>query len=143
MLKDGQIVEQGNHSELLALNGEFAKMWAAQVQGAEDVPHGGSHQKEAVSGYSVEEPATKEGVEPAVAAVEPLVDSPAAVVAELVQAEPAEIVSGEPNADIAEAPLGTAPDEAGAVERAQSVAERSQEAARGADDQAPVAFPAT
>jgi hypothetical protein len=30
-LRDGQIVEQGNHKELLKLDGIFAKMWADQV----------------------------------------------------------------------------------------------------------------
>ena len=142
MLKDGQIVEQGNHSELLALNGEFAKMWAAQVQGAEDVPLAGSHQKEAVSGYSVEEPATKEGAEPAATQVEHFVDSPAAVDAELAQAETAEEENAAANAETAEAPSSTAPDEVGAAVPAQSGAEHSQEATTIVDDQAPVAFPA-
>lgn len=32
VLKDGQIVEQGGHRELLEQNGIFAKMWADQVQ---------------------------------------------------------------------------------------------------------------
>ncbi|EPT00005.1 hypothetical protein FOMPIDRAFT_129886 [Fomitopsis schrenkii] len=141
VLKDGQIVEQGSHSELLALNGEFAKMWAAQVQGAEDVPHDGSHQKEAVSGYSVEDPATKED-------------------AELVQVE-AEDVSGEdtaPNVEAAEAP---SPDEEHLQEATIAVGDQAPvafpvetvEGVRGSDDSAaavaspgsdtaaPIAFP--
>lgn len=144
MLKDGQIVEQGSHSELLALNGEFAKMWAAQVQGAEDVPHNGSHQKEAVSGYSVEDPATKEGAEPIVAQVEHLVDSPAAVDVELVQdeAEGAHDEAEDIKEDAAEVPSGAVPDdETGSVVPAPSGAEHSQEATTAVDDQAPVAFP--
>ncbi|KAL6308193.1 hypothetical protein BKA93DRAFT_726289 [Sparassis latifolia] len=57
VLKDGQIVEQGSHSELLALDGVFAKMWAAQISSTED---GISiSNKEEVAGYSVEDPATK------------------------------------------------------------------------------------
>lgn len=136
MLKDGQIVEQGNHSELLALNGEFAKMWAAQVQGAEDVPPAGSHQKEAVSGYSIEEPATKEGADPAATQVENLMDSPAAVDAELGQTEAVD-EGAAPNAETTEAPSGAAPDEA----RAPSGAEHSQETTTAVDDQALVAFP--
>ncbi|KZT04683.1 uncharacterized protein LAESUDRAFT_744261 [Laetiporus sulphureus 93-53] len=62
VLKDGQIVEQGSHNELLALNEEYAKMWAAQVQGIEDAGSSQSRQKEAaVSGYSVDDadPSTK------------------------------------------------------------------------------------
>ena len=31
VFKDGEIVEQGTHRELLARNGHFAKMWADQV----------------------------------------------------------------------------------------------------------------
>ena len=31
MLEDGQIVEQGSHAELLALNGKYAQMWKAQA----------------------------------------------------------------------------------------------------------------
>ncbi|KAF8626834.1 hypothetical protein AX15_004665 [Amanita polypyramis BW_CC] len=37
VLKDGQIVEQGSHKELLAHDGVFASMWADQVSSAEDV----------------------------------------------------------------------------------------------------------
>ncbi|EJD52626.1 hypothetical protein AURDEDRAFT_55717 [Auricularia subglabra TFB-10046 SS5] len=36
VLKDGQIIEQGNIRELIALNGEFAAMWAEQVKTDED-----------------------------------------------------------------------------------------------------------
>lgn len=36
VLKDGQIIEQGNLKELLALDGVFASMWADQVSAAED-----------------------------------------------------------------------------------------------------------
>ncbi|KAJ8077054.1 ATP-binding cassette-type vacuolar membrane transporter Hmt1 [Marasmius tenuissimus] len=52
VLKDGQIVEQGNHKELVALDGIFASMWADQVSSAED--HATSiHSKPEVSGYHV------------------------------------------------------------------------------------------
>ena len=47
MLKDGQIVEQGNHKQLLKLNGVFATMWADQINAA-----GGLN--EAVSGYQID-----------------------------------------------------------------------------------------
>ncbi|EMD37782.1 hypothetical protein CERSUDRAFT_136601 [Gelatoporia subvermispora B] len=72
VLKDGQIIEQGSHADLLARNGAFAAMWADQVQGSED---GVSSHKKEVTGYSVDtDPSTK---------VEPDAEN-AAAVAELV-----------------------------------------------------------
>ncbi|KAJ7594717.1 mitochondrial half-size ABC transporter [Mycena floridula] len=58
VLKNGQIVEQGSHKELLALDGTFAAMWADQVSSADDaavsiVTDG----KPELSGYSVDEAA--------------------------------------------------------------------------------------
>ncbi|OBZ68102.1 ATP-binding cassette sub-family B member 6, mitochondrial [Grifola frondosa] len=57
VLKDGQIVEQGTHSELLARDGVFAAMWADQVSGTEDTAS--SHKREAVAGYMESEEPTK------------------------------------------------------------------------------------
>jgi len=58
VLKDGQIVEQGSHKELLALDGIFASMWADQVSSSDDPAHsiGDTSVKREVYGYSVEEP---------------------------------------------------------------------------------------
>ncbi|THH20779.1 hypothetical protein EW146_g623 [Bondarzewia mesenterica] len=53
VLKDGQIVEQGSHRELLEQNGVFASMWADQISANED-PIEASLRKDAISGYSVE-----------------------------------------------------------------------------------------
>ncbi|KAF8891689.1 hypothetical protein BD779DRAFT_1512462 [Infundibulicybe gibba] len=53
VLRDGQIVEQGSHKELLGLDGVFASMWADQVS-ASDEPApslGGSSIKKEISGY--------------------------------------------------------------------------------------------
>ena len=32
VMKDGNIIEQGNHSELVALNGEYANMFNVQAE---------------------------------------------------------------------------------------------------------------
>ncbi|KAF9264231.1 hypothetical protein L218DRAFT_1029037 [Marasmius fiardii PR-910] len=50
VLKDGQIVERGNHKELLALEGIFASMWADQVSASEDQAVS-IHSKPELSGY--------------------------------------------------------------------------------------------
>ena len=56
VLKDGQIVEQGNFKKLLAINGIFASMWADQVTSTEDPVHStsGTGVKKEVSGYIVD-----------------------------------------------------------------------------------------
>lgn len=35
VFKNGEIVERGNHKELLKLDGVFASMWAEQIHAAE------------------------------------------------------------------------------------------------------------
>ncbi|KAJ3819599.1 mitochondrial half-size ABC transporter [Lentinula raphanica] len=52
VLKDGQIVEQGSHKELLALDGIFASMWADQISASEDPAPSIHSVKPEVSGYS-------------------------------------------------------------------------------------------
>ncbi|KAG1724244.1 P-loop containing nucleoside triphosphate hydrolase protein [Suillus lakei] len=49
ILKDGRIVEQGSHGELLELNGLFASMWADQISASED--------PKAPAGYDVDDDA--------------------------------------------------------------------------------------
>lgn len=58
VLKDGQIVEQGSHKELLAQDGVFASMWADQISASEEpaVSIGDRSVKEAVPGYLEDEP---------------------------------------------------------------------------------------
>ncbi|KAJ4494046.1 hypothetical protein C8J55DRAFT_500474 [Lentinula edodes] len=52
VLKDGQIVEQGSHKELLALDGVFASMWADQISASDDPAFSIHSVKPEVSGYS-------------------------------------------------------------------------------------------
>jgi len=54
VLKDGQIIEQGNHKQLLKLNGVFAGMWADQISAAGGLPVDGGL-AEAVGGYQIDD----------------------------------------------------------------------------------------
>ncbi|KAJ7755708.1 mitochondrial half-size ABC transporter [Mycena maculata] len=65
VLKDGQIVEQGTHTELLALDGVFASMWADQISTSGQTPAGGNDPlpEAEISGYSVE-PELREEIVP-------------------------------------------------------------------------------
>lgn len=56
VLKDGQIVEQGSHRDLLAKDGIFASMWADQISASDDpaISIGNSSTKKEVSGYSAD-----------------------------------------------------------------------------------------
>ena len=38
MLKDGQVVERGDHDELLAADGLYANLWGVQAGEIEDLP---------------------------------------------------------------------------------------------------------
>lgn len=51
VLKDGQIVEQGSHKELLELNGNFASMWADQIATSDDP----AVRSLPIEGYSVDD----------------------------------------------------------------------------------------
>jgi ATP-binding cassette subfamily B (MDR/TAP) protein 6 len=64
VLKDGQIVEQGNHQELLARGGVFATMWADQISATGDPTVDRSVDNEPVLGYQTEPtPAAEAAVE--------------------------------------------------------------------------------
>ncbi|KAF9007997.1 hypothetical protein BDQ17DRAFT_1455635 [Cyathus striatus] len=56
VLKDGQIVEQGTHKELIARDGFFASMWADQVSATEDpnASIAGTSIKKEATGYDVD-----------------------------------------------------------------------------------------
>ncbi|KAF9467267.1 hypothetical protein BDZ94DRAFT_1287702 [Collybia nuda] len=57
VLKDGQIIEQGSHKELVAFDGVFASMWAEQVSATDDpAPSIEDSMKGELSGYVLDEP---------------------------------------------------------------------------------------
>ncbi|KAH9026666.1 hypothetical protein EDB83DRAFT_2424942 [Lactarius deliciosus] len=67
VLKDGQIIEQGTHRELLELNGVFAAMWADQISATgEQAVDGGP--REALNGYQIDDVAPIS--EPAIADID-------------------------------------------------------------------------
>ena len=53
VLKDGQIVEQGTHKELLEVNGVFAAMWADQISATGDQAADGG--REVLNGYQIDD----------------------------------------------------------------------------------------
>ncbi|KAK7472887.1 ATP-binding cassette-type vacuolar membrane transporter Hmt1 [Stygiomarasmius scandens] len=118
VLKDGQIVEQGSHKELLATDGIFASMWAEQVSATEDPAVSIQSTKPEVTGYSV---GASDAIDAAVENQEEVVESSQA------PQQPSTHAS-EP-----EAPIAAEPEEPPAVP--PKVTEPSEEA------QAPVAFP--
>ena len=40
VLKDGQVVESGRHAELVALEGEYAQLWAMQLANVTELAAG-------------------------------------------------------------------------------------------------------
>ncbi|KAG2072290.1 hypothetical protein BDR04DRAFT_1153542 [Suillus decipiens] len=91
VLKDGRIVEQGSHKELLELDGLFASMWADQISASED-------------------PKTQAGYEVDVGDDAPVVDIPepetrSTVVEEIIVADSPQVIpaslEAQPNAPIA------------------------------------------
>jgi hypothetical protein len=67
VLKDGQIVEQGSHKDLLGLDGIFASMWADQISASDDpaVSLGNEGAKKEASSHSVDlEPTGQPGIGP-------------------------------------------------------------------------------
>ncbi|KZS98398.1 hypothetical protein SISNIDRAFT_448616 [Sistotremastrum niveocremeum HHB9708] len=94
VLKDGQIVESGSHSELLELNGIFASMWAKQITAEKHTDVGST--KEVATRYLMEElPAKTETglaleVPPSLPAVDPTPSLGPAPVDEAISAEVSE-----------------------------------------------------
>jgi len=123
VLKDGQIIEQGSHKELIAKDGVFASMWADQISATEEPAISIHSAKPEISGYSAgpeevvapvdkEEagdhsaPEVKAEVEEELAAAEPTeTQSP-----DLTE-EPEPIASTEPEAEPAPSPFAFASSE--------------------------------
>ncbi|KAJ6497879.1 mitochondrial half-size ABC transporter [Mycena sanguinolenta] len=133
VLKDGQIVEQGSHAELLASDGIFASMWANQITTSADEPTGPVPETEAeveevqpeAAGYSVEPDLTTEAIE--VVAEEGMTGT-----TEVAQDE---VIVESPDPDVA--PSSEAP------ETTQDTAKPLPAVPDSAADTAPVAFPAS
>lgn len=169
MLKDGHIVEQGNHTELLAKGGSFASMWADQVSSTED--SGSSHKKETLGGYTVDGdydggskvespevilPSQTIVDTPEAQLVEMPVDSdlqlPATVLETAASAEDTSVAfpSAEPTEEVLQTDTASAPvafagsEEQGPVEfpAADAPAAVTFPASEAKDEQTPVAFPA-
>jgi len=57
VLKDGSVIERGNHAELLGLNGAFAEMWNDQVS-ASDAASTVAKRQSVLAGYEAEQDTT-------------------------------------------------------------------------------------
>ncbi|KAI0044969.1 hypothetical protein FA95DRAFT_1522067 [Auriscalpium vulgare] len=151
VLKDGHIIEQGSHKQLLELNGAFATMWADQITASEDpvdIPT-----KEVVEGYDVEQdPAPVDsalvaddapeaaGLEVPQETAEPLVESPAHIPAEIAPVEESTHDTVEPAVE--EEVTSAPPDVVAPVAFPSSDPEPEPAAnAAGTESPAPLAFP--
>jgi hypothetical protein len=129
VLKDGQIIEQGNHRQLLELNGVFAAMWADQISADNGVPADGGLE-EAVGGYQIDD-ATRG----------PLDET----ITQDLDAAPTQDTAG-PLADAPEAPVvGTAPTQDTVLEEAGPQPVPSLERSVGGTqvDDAPITLPSS
>lgn len=139
-MKDGRIVEQGTHSELLALGGNFATMWADQVSSTDEAVS--SHRKSAVvTGFDVEDVRAED---PVVIAEDleavPQVGTEEVAQDALADGEPAVVSAPEAIADEAAAPVAF-PSTDGAEDAVEAAPESSAEPVPEASAAAPVAFP--
>ncbi|KAJ7124919.1 hypothetical protein C8R44DRAFT_781809 [Mycena epipterygia] len=137
VLKDGQIVEQGNHTELLALGGVFASMWADQISTSGGLPTPVAAVNDPlpeteISGYSVE-PELPEEVADMVAeeAVLSVTDSA------LADGVPEETTLDSPEPDVVDTTQLDEPEAKGADDPAPPPVQVAPEPA------APIAFPVT
>lgn len=68
VLKDGQIIEQGSHKELLALDGTFASMWADQISSNDGISISGNSLKKEQSQSSFKRNGSIQGYDAELAA---------------------------------------------------------------------------
>ncbi len=139
-MKDGRIVEQGTHSELLALGGNFATMWADQVSSTDEAVS--AHRKSAVvTGFDVEDVPAQD---PVVIAEDleavPQVGTEEVAQDALADGEPAVESAPEVVADEATAPVAF-PSTDSAEDAVEAAPESSAEPVPEASAAAPVAFP--
>ncbi|KAJ3749144.1 mitochondrial half-size ABC transporter [Lentinula detonsa] len=116
VLKDGQIIEQGSHKELLASDGVFASMWADQISASEDPAPSINSVKHEVSAYSA---GPSESTEEVVLPTEPVdaetsLDAPARAETDL--EEPVMVATEpesqpEPESMLTEEPASIAPEQ--------------------------------
>jgi ATP-binding cassette subfamily B (MDR/TAP) protein 6 len=164
VLKDGQIIEQGNHKQLLKLNGVFAGMWADQISAAGGLPVDGGL-GEAVGGYQIDDaiPLTEEPVTadidaaPTQDTAEPQTEAPEAPVKDIAPAQdtalertrPQDTLS--PNRSAAAAVAGTQVDDAPATYLSPALGgpvgdttpSKANPVAFPTSDSVPVAFPSS
>lgn len=154
VLKDGRIVEQGTHAELVARGGVFAEMWADQISANDEAS---AHRKSTVvTGFDIEstpqDAPTLVSEEPAQLGTEEVAQDKLADNDVSAAEEPAAAPVAFPTSDGAEdAPTTTegasAGAEVGAGASAPVAFPSSDDAAPvtfpSADDAAPLAFPST
>ena len=163
VLKDGQIIEQGNHKQLLELNGVFAGMWADQITAAGGLPVDGGL-REPVSGYQIDDalplsdkPVTADiDAAPTQDTAEPQTEAPEAPVEDTAPAQdtvlertrPQDLLS--PVGSAAAAVAGTQVDDAATTNRSSDLgggpvsdaaSSKANPVAFPTSDSAPIAFP--
>ncbi|KAF8490345.1 hypothetical protein F5888DRAFT_1808164 [Russula emetica] len=165
VLKDGQIIEQGNHKQLLELNGVFAGMWADQITAAGGLPVDGRF-REPVSGYQIDdaiplsdEPVTADiDAAPTQDTAEPQTEAPEAPTEDTAPAQdtvlertgPQNLLS--PDGSAAAEVAGTQVDDAATLNRSSDLGggpvsdaapSKANPVAFPTSDSAPIAFPTT
>jgi len=152
VLKDGQIIEQGNHQQLLKLNGVFAGMWADQISAA-GLP---VDEGQGVTGYQIDDAIpVSDGLvtadtdtAPTQDTAEPLVEAPEAPVQEAAPTQDTVLEGTRPQAatpsqdgSTAAVAAGTQVDDALRAGAPESVVPNP--VAFPTSDSTPVAFPSS
>ncbi|KAI9457421.1 hypothetical protein F5148DRAFT_1287661 [Russula earlei] len=155
VLKDGQIIEQGNHEQLLKLNGVFAGMWADQMNAAGWLPVDGVL-REGVEGYQIDDPIplTDDLVTPDidVAPTQDTAEAPEALVRETAPAQDTVLegtrpqgYQGTPSAgtQVDDAPVAYPSSGVGGVPASDVASSAALPVSFPTTDSAPISFPRT